>query len=87
MSQLSPSERRLKSLIPTSKGRRVTTRTLHDQFYGRSRYRPTPQNIHMMLQSLERKLASNGGVTRLVKTGRAGPHPMEVWLQRAKRAQ
>jgi len=81
--RLSVSESRLYEMIPEKKKNRVTTEWLADRYYGKkNRSFYARHAILVMLSAMRKKLA--GADRRLVTTGRIGPRPMEVWLEKAK---
>jgi hypothetical protein len=76
----SPSEERLLRLLPRS-GRRVTTKDLVERFY---KGRVVPENSQIVISGIVRKLATKtqrGGRVRVRRSERAGPHPMQVWIE------
>lgn len=78
--QLSQSESRMLALIP-GRGRRVTTEWLARRYYGFDPPYHARTIVAGILRSLERKTKLMRAKRRVKRSGRAGPHPIEVWLQ------
>lgn len=79
--RFSPSEERILSLLPQG-GERITTEALARLYYGRA----IPFNgriiVAGLVRNLERKTTLMKDPTRVRRTRRAGPHPIQVWLER-----
>jgi len=85
--KLTNTESLLKSYLGAGEKNMISTKELADKLYGkRKKNRPAhaTQSVITMLRSLERKLIRIGSSQRLGFTGRVGPHPMGVWLEKVK---
>jgi hypothetical protein len=80
--KLSPGEQRALAILPPNGGR-VSTAKVAARYY-KALHPTTNQRIVVtgLLRSLERKTAR--ATVRVKRSHRAGPHPIEVWIERKK---
>lgn len=79
----SPSEARVISILKATQGSRLTTAQLADRFYKKA---DRPEHARVIIAGIVRSLVKKTARARDFKvrrSNRAGPHPIEVWIEGA----
>jgi hypothetical protein len=78
----SPAEKEIFAMIPRAP-RRVSSRDIVERRYGAEAPYHAVSVVGGTLRSLARKAVHNDEPFRVQRSQRAGPHPIEFWLERA----
>jgi hypothetical protein len=76
-------ERNVFKLLPKD-GKRISTEQLAKKYYKRNHGSQMHANANIIgiMRSLIRKIEVNKAPVRIMKSARAGPYPVEFWLEK-----
>lgn len=77
----SPSETRVLEILKRAGGSKLTTAQLADRFY---RNTDRPEHARVIITGIVRSLVkktARAGDTKVKRSRRSGPHPIEVWME------